>query len=46
MADRKSTLFPLVEHGGHIPFCNHRYPPNVHPDEYRYYLDLKEKFSD
>jgi uroporphyrinogen decarboxylase len=37
------TLVPLVERGGYIPFCDHRCPPNVKPDDYLYYLDLKEK---
>ncbi len=37
------TLIPLVERGGYIPFCDHRCPPNVSPDDYLYYLDLKEK---
>jgi len=37
------TLAPLVERGGFIPFCDHRCPPNVTPDDYLYYLDLKEK---
>ena len=37
------TLVPLVERGGYIPFCDHRCPPNVDPDDYVYYLDLKEK---
>jgi len=37
------TLVPLVERGGYIPFCDHRCPPNVHPDDYLYYLDLKEE---
>jgi len=36
------TLAPLVERGGYIPFCDHRCPPNVNPDDYLYYLDLKE----
>jgi uroporphyrinogen decarboxylase len=36
------TLIPLVERGGYIPFCDHRCPPNVKPDDYLYYLDLKE----
>lgn len=36
------TLVPLVERGGYIPFCDHRCPPNVSPDDYLYYLDLKE----
>lgn len=37
------TLAPLVERGGYIPFCDHRCPPNVKPEYYLYYLDLKEK---
>ena len=37
------TLVPLVERGGYIPFCDHRCPPNVSPDDYLYYLDLKEQ---
>jgi uroporphyrinogen decarboxylase len=37
------TLVPLVERGGYIPFCDHRCPPNVDPDDYLYYLDLKEE---
>jgi hypothetical protein len=37
------TLVPLVERGGYIPFCDHRCPPNVKPQDYLYYLDLKEQ---
>lgn len=37
------TLVPLVERGGYIPFCDHRCPPNVTPEDYLYYLDLKEE---
>jgi hypothetical protein len=37
------TLAPLVERGGYIPFCDHRCPPNVTPENYLYYLDLKEQ---
>ncbi len=37
------TLVPLVERGGYIPFCDHRCPPDVNPDDYLYYLDLKEQ---
>ncbi len=37
------TLVPWVERGGFIPFCDHRCPPNVAPDDYLYYLDLKEQ---
>ena len=35
-------LVPLVQAGGYIPFCDHRCPPNVTPENYLYYLDLKE----
>jgi hypothetical protein len=37
------SLVPLVERGGYIPFCDHRCPPDVDPDDYLYYLDLKER---
>ncbi|TRO54824.1 hypothetical protein E2P64_08295 [Candidatus Bathyarchaeota archaeon] len=37
------SLIPLVERGGYIPFCDHRCPPDVKPDDYLYYLDLKER---
>ena len=37
------TLRPLVARGGYIPFCDHRCPPNVKPEDYLYYLDLKEQ---
>jgi hypothetical protein len=37
------TLGPLVERGGYIPFCDHRCPPNVDPNDYLYYLELKEQ---
>ncbi len=37
------TLEPLVARGGYIPFCDHRCPPDVTPENYLYYLDLKEK---
>jgi uroporphyrinogen decarboxylase len=37
------SVAPLVERGGYIPFCDHRCPPNVDPDDYLYYLDLKEQ---
>ena len=36
------SLVPLVERGGYIPFCDHRCPPNVLPEDYLYYLDLKK----
>jgi len=37
------SIAPLVERGGYIPFCDHRCPPNVTPENYLYYLDKKEK---
>ena len=37
------SLVPLVERGGFIPFCDHRCPPDVTPENYLYYLELKEK---
>ena len=37
------SLVPLVERGGYIPFCDHRCPPNVKPEYYLSYLDLKER---
>ena len=37
------SLAPLVARGGYIPFCDHRCPPNVKPEYYLYYLDLKEQ---
>ena len=37
------SLVPLVKRGGYIPFCDHRCPPDVTPENYLYYLDLKEK---
>ncbi|MDO8685458.1 MAG: uroporphyrinogen decarboxylase family protein [Clostridiales bacterium] len=37
------SLEPLVARGGYIPFCDHRCPPDVNPDDYLYYLDLKER---
>ena len=37
------SVAPLVERGGYIPFCDHRCPPDVNPDDYIYYLDLKEQ---
>jgi len=36
------SLVPIVQRGGYIPFCDHRCPPNVKPEDYLYYLDLKE----
>ncbi len=37
------SVVPAVERGGYIPFCDHRCPPNVNPQDYLYYLDLKEQ---
>ncbi len=36
------SLVPYVERGGYIPFCDHRCPPDVSPENYLYYLDVKE----
>ncbi|MCL2815527.1 MAG: hypothetical protein FWD23_13075 [Oscillospiraceae bacterium] len=36
------SLLPYVKRGGYIPFCDHRCPPDVTPENYLYYLDLKE----
>ena len=39
-------LTPLVEAGGYIPTCDHKVPPDVPLDHYRYYLDrCREKWS-
>jgi uroporphyrinogen decarboxylase len=35
------SLEPYVRRGGYIPFCDHRCPPDVSPEHYLYYLDLK-----
>jgi uroporphyrinogen decarboxylase len=43
ICDYLDTLVPLVARGGYIPFCDHRCPPNVTPEDYLFYLDLKEK---
>ena len=37
------SIAPAVERGGYIPFCDHRCPPNVKPEDYLFYLDLKEE---
>lgn len=37
------SIEPWVAKGGYIPFCDHRCPPDVAPENYLYYLDLKEK---
>ena len=37
------SLEKYVARGGYIPFCDHRCPPDVTPENYLYYLDLKEK---
>ena len=34
-------LLPVVEDGGFIPHCDHRCPPIVKLDDYKFYLDLK-----
>jgi len=37
------SIAPYVAKGGFIPFCDHRCPPDVDPDDYIFYLDLKEE---
>ncbi len=37
------SLVPYVARGGYIPFCDHRCPPNVIPENYPFYLELKKK---
>ena len=37
------SLLPYVKKGGFIPFCDHRCPPDVTPENYLYYLDLKRE---
>ncbi|MFA6929745.1 MAG: hypothetical protein WCT05_05415 [Lentisphaeria bacterium] len=37
------SLAPYVARGGYIPFCDHRCPPNVKPEDYLYYLELKKQ---
>ena len=37
------SLAPGVQRGGYIPFCDHRCPPDVKPEDYLYYLDLKRE---
>ena len=32
-------LRPFVEEGGHIGFCDHRVPPDVPLENYRFYLE-------
>ncbi len=34
-----SRLTPLVEEGGYIGFCDHRVPPDVPLENYRFYLE-------
>jgi uroporphyrinogen decarboxylase len=41
--DYLRSLEKYVVRGGYIPFCDHRCPPNVTPEDYLYYLTLKEK---
>lgn len=38
-----NSIAPWVEKGGFIPFCDHRCPPNVTPEDYLYYLNLKRE---
>ena len=36
-------LLPVVEEGGFIPHCDHRCPPTVSLEDYKFYLDLKRE---
>ena len=36
-------IAPLVQAGGYIPHADHRCPPDVTLENYRFYLDLKRK---
>ena len=39
-------ITPLVEQGGYIPHVDHRVPPNIRLDDYKYYLKRKrERFG-
>lgn len=37
------SLVPYVERGGFIPHVDHRCPPDVTPENYLYYLELKKQ---
>jgi len=37
------SLVSIVERGGYIPYCDHAVPPNVKPEDFLYYQDLKEE---
>jgi hypothetical protein len=37
------SLTSYVKRGGFIPHCDHRCPPDVTPENYLYYLDIKEQ---
>ena len=37
------SVIPIVRRGGYIPFCDHRCPPDVSPEHYLYYLNLKRE---
>ena len=36
-------LFPLIEEGGYIGFCDHRVPPDVPLENYLFYLDTARR---
>jgi uroporphyrinogen decarboxylase len=38
-----ARLKPIVEDGGYIPYVDHRVPPDVTLENYRYYLKLKRE---
>lgn len=38
-----ARLAPLIEGGGYIPTIDHSIPPDVSYDDFRYYLEVKER---
>ncbi len=46
ISDEIDRLTPLVMEGGFIPCCDHKVPPEVNLDDYRYFLDTaRERWS-
>jgi uroporphyrinogen decarboxylase len=41
--DEMKRIEPLIHEGGFIPHVDHRCPPDVSLDNYRYYLEIKRK---
>ncbi|MHB0936053.1 MAG: uroporphyrinogen decarboxylase family protein [Armatimonadota bacterium] len=38
-----SLLPPMLESGGYLPILDHAFPPDISYDNFRYYLEVKEK---